>query len=145
MKQKVIIESICFVLIMLFVYAAFSKLFEYNTFKIQLQDSPIVRPIASIVVWLIPTTELVVAGLLTIKYYRKTGLYFSFFLLLIFTLYISSMLLSGIHLPCSCGGIIENLTWEQHLLFNLFFLVLALVGIVLGRNQKFDPRCLKTV
>ena len=46
MKQKVTIEIISFLLILLFVYAVSSKLFDYNTFKIQLSNSPFLKPFA---------------------------------------------------------------------------------------------------
>jgi hypothetical protein len=136
MKQKVTIEIICFLLILLFVYAAFSKLIEFNTFKIQLNNSPFLKPFSEFIFWFIPIIELIVAALLTVKHTRKRGLFASFILLLIFSLYIAGMLLSTEHLPCSCGGIIQQLSWKQHLLFNLFFLLLALIGIVLDRKQK---------
>ncbi len=74
--------------------------------------------------------------MLTVKGTRKYGLWASFILLMIFTFYISGMLLSGEHLPCSCGGIIRELSWRQHLIFNLFFITLSLTGIVLERKQK---------
>lgn len=136
MKQKITIEIICFLLILLFVYAAFSKLLEYNSFKIQLGNSPFLKPVAGIIVWIIPATEVIISVMLAVTYTRKAGLYASFILLLIFTLYIVGMLLSGINLPCSCGGIIQHLSWKQHLLFNLFFIVLAFTGIVLERKQE---------
>ena len=136
MKQKVTIEIISFLLILLFVYAAFSKLLEYDSFKIQLVNSPFLKPVSGIIVWLVPAIELIIAVMLTVTYTRKKGLYVSFILLLIFTLYIAGMLLSGINLPCSCGGILQQLTWKQHLLFNLFFIILAFVGIVMERKEK---------
>ncbi len=136
MKQKITIEIICSLLALLFVYAAFSKLLEYDTFRIQVSNSPILKPFAAIIVWLIPTVELIIVVMLTIRHTRTAGLYSSFILLLVFTLYITGMLVSGIHLPCSCGGIIQQLSWKQHLLFNLFFIVLTVIGIVLERKQK---------
>jgi hypothetical protein len=136
MKQKIAIEIICCLLVLLFVYAAFSKLLEYHTFKIQLSNSPFLNPFAVIIVWLIPATELILTLMLTVMSTRKVALYVSLILLVVFTLYIAGMLLFAIHLPCSCGGIIQQLSWKQHLLFNLFFIVLTVIGIVLERNQK---------
>jgi phage shock protein PspC (stress-responsive transcriptional regulator) len=50
--------------------------------------------------------------------------------------YILLMLISDERLPCSCGGVLQQLSWKQHLIFNLFFLLLAVVGIVLESNPK---------
>ena len=138
MKQKVAIETIYFLLILLFAYAAFSKLLDYTAFKAQLGNSPFVRSFAGVIAWLIPTIELIIVGMLTVKDTRIMGLYSSLVLLMIFTLYIAGMLLSGEDLPCSCGGIISTLSWKQHLVFNLFFMALSIVGIGLWWKQKQD-------
>jgi cytochrome c oxidase subunit IV len=136
MKQKITIELISFLLVLLFVYAACSKLLQYESFKSQLVNSPFLKPFSAVIVWFIPTIELITAVMLTVRHTRRTGLYSSFILLLIFTLYITGMLVSGIPLPCSCGGIIQELSWKQHLVFNVFFIVLAFTGIVLERKQE---------
>ena len=136
MNQKTAIEIISSLLILLFVYAALSKLFEYNGFKVQLRNSEWLKPFAGIIAWLVPAIELAISLMITVKATRILGLYASLILLLIFTLYIAGMLLSGMRLPCSCGGIIQQLSWKQHLLFNLFFLLLSLIGIVFERKQK---------
>jgi len=136
MNQKTAIEIISSLLILLFVYAALSKLFEYSGFKVQLRNSEWLKPFAGIIAWLVPAIELAISLMLTVKVTRILGLYASLILLLVFTLYIAGMLLSGMRLPCSCGGIIQQLSWKQHLLFNLFFLLLSLIGIVLERKQK---------
>ena len=78
-------------LILLFVYAAFSKLFDYAQFKIQLGRSPLIASYVGIIVWLLPTIELIIAVMLTAKVTRITGVYSSFTLLLLFTLYTARM------------------------------------------------------
>jgi len=56
----------------------------------------------------------------------------------ILTVYLALMLGTEKHLPCSCGGAIESLTWRQHILFNLFFLALAGLGSKLVQSQPFS-------
>ena len=136
MKQKVTIEMIDFLLIGLFVYAASSKLWEYNTFKIQLEDSSYLKSVAGIIAWLVPTMELGIALMLTVKSTRFYGLLSAMLLLIIFTAYIAVMLLSGNTLPCSCGGVISSLSWKEHLVFNIFFVVISIAGLVLNKKQK---------
>ncbi|HEY2721861.1 MAG TPA: MauE/DoxX family redox-associated membrane protein, partial [Chitinophagaceae bacterium] len=53
-----IVEIISVSLIVLFVYAAVSKLADYSTFKLQLSRSPFIFPIAKMVAWMIPSIEL---------------------------------------------------------------------------------------
>src|SRR6185437_15394485 len=112
MKQKITIEIICSLLVLLFVYAAVSKIWEYETFKYQLGNSPFLKPFASVIVWLVPSVELIISAMLAVAQTRRAGLYASLILLLAFTGYIAGMLLSGIHLPCPCGGIIQRFSWK---------------------------------
>ncbi|MDE3184446.1 MAG: hypothetical protein KGM16_13595 [Bacteroidota bacterium] len=136
MKQKVIIEIISVLLILLFVYASTSKLLNYTLFVTQLKASPFLSAFAPIIAWLLPSVELGIAVMLTVKNIRIIGFLLSFILLLLFTIYIEMMLLSPVHLPCSCGGVLQALSWKQHLLFNLFFMALAATGALLEKKKK---------
>ncbi len=128
MKKDTTIEIICGLLILLFVYTALSKLLAYRSFTTVLGKSPLIQGKAALVAWLLPTIELIASALLLMPSTRKMGLYASFFLMLLFTLYIAYMLLFTQNLPCSCGGAIGRLTWKQHLVFNILFTALAFVG-----------------
>lgn len=134
--KKWIPDIICGLLIVLFVYAASSKLFDYTQFNTQLSREPLISSYAAIIAWAIPAIELAIVAMLTVKHTRIAGLYASLILLLIFTLYIAGILLSGEHLTCSCGGVISALSWKQHLIFNLFFMALSVVGILLWQKKK---------
>ena len=139
MAKQILIEITCFLLALVFTYAAFSKLFEYHFFKIKLQRSPITAAFAK-AAWMLPVTELITAALLVVKPLQIAGLYFSLSLMTFFTVYISGMLLFSKDLPCTCGGVIEQLTWKQHLLFNFFFLGISFSGIILYRKQKYTVK-----
>lgn len=110
-------------LIILWIYAAGSKLLEYNTFKHQLTLQHFPFKIESTMAWLLPSIEILAAILLTIPKTIRYGLYTSAILLTLFTLYIT-FILTGIHnkAPCSCGGVLSMLSWKSHLVFNLIFL-----------------------
>jgi hypothetical protein len=138
MKQKIFTEIISFLLTLLFVYAATAKLLEYPRFKDQLSVEPLIASYKNILAWLLPAVELGVAALLTVKNTRFYGLYASLILLIVFTGYIAGMLLSATSLPCSCGGVINGLSWKEHLLFNLFFIAISIAGIVLKRKEKYQ-------
>jgi len=136
MRHKIILEILTALLILLWVYAAVSKLLDYDQFKWQLGNSPLIPLFVTVLAWLLPTIEIVTAGMLTVKSTRFYGFAASLFLLAVFTGYIAGMLLFDSHLPCSCGGIISGFTWKEHLIFNLFFIVLSTVSIVLEKNEK---------
>ena len=133
-RKSMIVEIIASLLILLFIYAAFSKLSDYNRFSVQLSKSPFITSFSNIVAWSIPAIEILIALLLVIKRTRQTGLYASFFLMSLFTAYLLIMLNYSYYVPCSCGGVLENLSWESHIVFNTFFAVISGVGIFLNKN-----------
>jgi putative oxidoreductase len=66
---------------------------------------------------------------------RVTGLYASVLLISIFTIYLGYMIFFIPALPCSCGGVLRYLSWQQHVVFNLFFILLAVAGIYLYKKN----------
>ena len=136
MKIKNIIENISFLLMLLFAYTAISKLVDHESFRNVLLASPLLNPIANIVAWLLPATEIAIVVLLFIPRLRLRGLYASFITIFLFTLYLGYMIVFTPNLPCSCGGVIKFFTWSQHIVFILFFIFLSLTGIILYRRAK---------
>lgn len=51
----------------------------------------------------------------------------------IFTIYIFGMWLWANKLPCLCNLIVKNLSWGQHIWFNLVFLGLAVIALLLNK------------
>jgi uncharacterized membrane protein YphA (DoxX/SURF4 family) len=135
-KSNAVIMIICTLIIALFVYAATSKLFDYYNFQFGLSESPFIAPFANILAWAVPAGELLIAAMLVIPPLRLAGLYASFLLMLLFTVYIAAMLLSGSDIPCSCGGILEDMSWGAHIVFNSAYVVLAAWGIYLQRKKR---------
>jgi len=134
-KQYILLEIIAALLLLLFLYTAISKLGEHQRFMAVLQKSPLLSPISEPVSWLVPLSELVVALSLFVPAWRLYGLRMAFVLMALFTLYIGYMLLFTPHLPCSCGGVLRQMSWSQHLLFNLFFTALAWLGLRLEKKK----------
>ena len=133
MKTKeYIIEFICLLLFLLFVYTSVSKALDISRFRLVMSDSFILRNNISWLPYAIIITELFLAILLISPKRRLRGLYGSFALIFIFTVYIICFLSFSKNMPCSCGGVLQNMSWTQHLFFNLFFLFLSLVGILLS-------------
>lgn len=120
------------ILILLWVYAAFSKLMEFENFKKQLYNQTFSSPLPEILVWLIPVIEIITAILLAFSKTRLTGLLFSVLLMGIFTTY-TLLVLTGYYdrVPCSCGGVLKEMSWQSHFWFNIFFLSTAILGTFL--------------
>ncbi|MBS1529130.1 MAG: hypothetical protein JSU01_02380, partial [Bacteroidetes bacterium] len=115
MKKKIFIEIITASFILLFVYAAASKLMSFGLFRFQLSRAPYFGRFSVWVAWVIPAGELIIASLLFITRTRYAGLWASFIAMLLFTVYVGTLLLSGMRLPCTCGGLIQKLSWREHL------------------------------
>lgn len=135
MKKNTIIELLSFLLILLFVYVASSKLINFRHFQSQLVSYPYIKWSYKLISFGVPSIEILVSALLLFPRTRIFGFYSSLILLIGFTIYLIAMIMSGSHLPCSCGGVIEKLTWRQHIYFNLFFIAIALGGIMLERKK----------
>lgn len=124
------------VFIFLFVYTATAKLADHEKFEVVLNASPLIGSFASWVSWLVPFTEIFIAFLLLRPGTRHMGFAGSFLLMLFFSFYIAWMLLFSPHLPCSCGGIIGQLNWREHLIVNLLLTSLAAFGWFKTRLDK---------
>jgi hypothetical protein len=135
MKKLNFLDVIVFLFMFLFIYAAVSKLVEYNLFRAQLGKSPLLTRYAGVFSWLVPGVELIVAGMLFIPRYQLAGLYGAFTLMLGFTGYIAFILTFSPYVPCSCGGVLGGMGWTEHLVFNAAFTTLAIAGIALYVRQ----------
>lgn len=129
--RRIALEVICLLYILLFVYAATSKLSDYHDFLIQIGKSPILTAFAELAAIGVITLEALIALLLFFPKYRFVGLFLSLSLMTMFSAYITILLLWSPYVPCSCGGILSVLGWTEHLIFNLFFVVLAIAGLLL--------------
>lgn len=136
MSQRTIVEIISILFVILFLYTGISKLMEYAVFKEQMAESPILQPVASLIAWGLPLTEFLVSLLLIIPRWRLKGLYASLMLMIAFTLYIGAVMTFNKELPCSCGGIISQLSWNGHLVFNSVFILLAYAGVRLEKRIR---------
>lgn len=125
------IYAVALLHIILFTYAAVSKLLDFQNFRAQLGQSPLLTIFADYIAYMVPSLELIIALFLMIPKYRISAIYASCFLMFLFTVYIVMILNFTSFVPCSCGGVLEKLGWEEHLIFNLVFVLLAIVAIAL--------------
>ncbi len=134
--KKLLIEIFASLIIILFIYAGLSKLMDYKNFSIELERSPYLSFMAGFVAWSIPLLEIIIAILLAFRKTRILGFYSAFTLMMLFTGYIYSMLKYSPSLPCSCGGILASMSWQQHLYFNIIFVIISAAGVLLSYSNK---------
>jgi hypothetical protein len=144
MTRQTMINVCAGLLILLFVYTGIYKILTPGIMEMDLtkpEQPEILKKLSTILAYAIPLSELIVASLLILPKYRRIGFLSAFVLMSFFTGYVVYILYNydkGIQRPCTCGGIFRTLSWENHLIVNLFFVGVALVGFFYTRNKIDD-------
>lgn len=135
--REIILNGVAVMMALMFFYAAYSKLIVYDKSKQEMMNQIFPFYMAKVLVWLIPVLELIIVTGLLVSASRLAAFWASALLLTVFSLYIA-LTMTGIfgRIPCSCGGILKNMGYGTHLFFNLFFIVLAILGIALEKQWK---------
>lgn len=135
-RSLVLLESVLISLfVLLFVYASVSKLVDYETFENQLGQSPLLSAFAG---WVAPGVimiELFIALLLIFERTRLIALFGFYSMMVLFTTYIIIILNFTDFIPCSCGGVLEQLGWTEHLVFNVGFMGLGVLCVFIQNSR----------
>ncbi len=126
-------QVLIYFFIILFVYAAVSKLVEFENFQVQVAQSPLLSAFATFIAYATIIAELIIASMLCFQKTKRLGLYLFLGMMSAFTVYIYLILNYSPFVPCSCGGILEKMGWTEHLWFNIIITLLAIV-ITLHNN-----------
>lgn len=130
------VYGICLLCLAVFSTAAYGKLADHDAFYRGLSKVALIGVWASYLSWAVPVAEILVSILLIVPRTQRLGLYGFTGLMTVFTGYILSMLFWAERLPCHCNLIIDNLSWEGHVWFNLGFIALAIYALWLsGANS----------
>lgn len=137
MKKKVALEGIVSLLILLYLYTGLTQLLSFKTFHSNIFNQPIYDWSKPMLAYAIPSVQLLIVAGLLFERTRQLALWASFGLLIIFTTYIALILLNAFsRVPCNCAGVINTFTWPQHLVFNLIFLLLNGIALVLRKRSQ---------
>lgn len=137
--RNVFTQVVSLLFVLLFVYAAVSKILDFERFQVQIAQSPLLSAYASWISWAVIVIELLIALMLMFSKTKIVGLFLALSLMTMFTAYIFIILHYSSFVPCSCGGILEKMTWNVHLVFNLCFVCMAIVGILL-QTKNYSPK-----
>lgn len=138
------LELVRYLFIVLMVYTAVSKVLDYENFKIQISQSIVISPFTNWMVWFVPGIELLIALALTTEKWKTYALHTAFLLMVIFSTYIYIILNYIPDIPCSCGGVLEHMSWREHLLFNSTFVILGFIAILV-QNCTFKSILITSV
>jgi len=132
-KKEKFIYLIAFLFFGLFLYSGIIKFMSLESFRGELDGSEYLHHVAGILQWVIPTLELVTCCMVIIPRLRLPGLYLSVALMALFTGYLLLIRGSADPVSCSCGGFIERLRPNEHLILNVGFIALGLAAIWLKK------------
>lgn len=138
-KRGLIINTVFFLFITMFAYAAASKWMMFNVFVFQINKQPFNDKYTPLLVWGIPLSEIIVSLMMMLDNTRVLALKIATAMMILFTGYIILIKLNFFgKIPCACGGAIAALSWTQHLFFNLFFVLAGILAIFLIRKDKYS-------
>src|SRR5690606_17805990 len=129
-------QVLIYFFIILFVYAAVSKLTDFENFQVQVAQSPLLSAFATFITYAVVIGELVIALMLCFQKSRLSGLYFFLGFMTAFTVYIFLILNYSPFGPCSCGGGVLVLGWWGDLW------VMGVVWCVCVLNSCLSGLCL---
>lgn len=134
--KKHIITVIVILISMLFTYAAIFKAMDYPLFLSDMSKSPLlVKYDKNLLAPVVLGTEFLIVILLAFPGTRKTGFFLSFFVMAMFSLYLSTLYFFFTNIPCSCGGILGKMPYPVHIVFNICFMVISGAGVLLSNKS----------
>lgn len=138
MIATLIIYLIVALFVLLWAYTAIPKFFKFRSFYNILGSQAIPKWSVPILSVMIPLTELAVVFLLLFPETRLWGLYASFGLMLIFTIYVSGIIFQVYDIyPCPCGGMFRRMGWKKHFRVNIWLTLIALAGVLMIQFNLF--------
>ncbi|MEN5232886.1 MauE/DoxX family redox-associated membrane protein [Sphingobacterium faecium] len=138
MIATIIIYLIVALFVLLWAYTAIPKFFKIKYFYDILGSQAIPKWTVPILTVMIPVVELAVLGMLLFPETRLLGLYASFGLMLIFTIYVSGIIFQVYDIyPCPCGAMFRRMGWKKHLRVNIWLTLIALVGVLMMQFNLF--------
>ncbi|PZX57607.1 hypothetical protein LV84_01735 [Algoriphagus ratkowskyi] len=117
-------------LILLWGYTGLDKFIRWEDSRKAFHNQTFPAELAEILVYAVPTIELMIAMLLLFSFSRWWGFLASTLLLAVFTTYVGLIWVGAFpRVPCNCAGILETLGWEAHFFLNLGFILVSSFGL----------------
>jgi len=137
MKRDWIIYFISLPVMILWIYVGMDKFFNWEEHYRAFLNQPLPQNWSTRLATILPTLELLLGGFLLFPRFRWFGFLGSVLLLAAFSTYVGLVWIGVFpEVPCSCAGIFRQLLWGGHVIVNLIFLLLSLIGLYLSSNQE---------
>jgi len=139
--RKIIVEVICFVLMMNWFYEGIYKVAYFQQFGFYIANAPLLGIFGGVLKYVIPFGEVVLAMMLIIQKYRRLALYWTIGLSIVFILWIMCVYLFTYRIFWPYHGLWEKPTWMGRMLVSLgmcwgaFTAILLCHDSVVGKNN----------
>ena len=135
--QRIIAEAIYLFLIAFFCYTAVNKIINIGAFRENLMKTSLFSEnIATYFSVFVIVLEVIV--ILILLFFKEKGLIIFCFIMLIFTLYISYLRFQGLYEVCGCGGILNGLNYNSHLVINISLIIGSLYSFYVFNNLNHE-------
>lgn len=135
--KKSFIEITAALFVLLYLYTGLTKAMHNGEFNAAMKHSPLIALFSEQLAIIIPVIEIIISILLIIPQTRFNGMLFATALMALFTFYVIYIMTADRALPCTCGGIIQQMGWRDHLILNSSFLLSGITATLLHFHKDF--------
>lgn len=128
-------EILRYIILLVFLYTFYHKIIDLEVFEKQLLRSKLIFRYVGFLKYGIPFIELITVVILFFDRFILIGLYLSFSLLSLFTVYLVALNEFSLFYGCSCGGVFNELSFNDHLIVNLTLLIFNVIAIFLFKKS----------
>lgn len=132
-------EIIYYFLILFLSYVFVNKFLDINAFTSNIAKTGIfpefINELLSYSVLLIEVIAIII-----LLFNKKTGLYYCLIMFLLFTFYITILNYTDRYEVCGCGGILNGLSFNIHLLINIILIFITTISIHYHYENKTPDR-----
>lgn len=139
MNKKISVAT-ALILMTVFGYAAIVKGINIKLFQSQMLQSPLLpESLVPFLSYFVPIIEIIVALLLTIERTRLWGLLLAYGIMLTFSGYLIILVtIYKNNMPCACGGILGQMGYLPHIIFNIALTIFLLIAICTYKGSSIE-------
>lgn len=131
-------KSLLYAVAFLYLYAGIYKGSNVLRFREEMAESPLLSPVLiPLISLLLPVLELGLGLFLLFKIKLRITLWASFCLMVLFTFYMVFLYFGFEHPPCACGGILNEMDYPAHIVFNIVFSIITGFLVYLYEKNHF--------
>ena len=129
--RKIIVEVICFVLLMFWFYEGVYKVAYWGSFSFYMRHAPLLGPVWQVLAYGIPLAEISLALMFLFPKQKLRALYISIGILMLFVLWVMTWNMFTGRLFWPYHALWERPTWMQKMLVSLGLCWIAFVAAIL--------------